>query len=250
MVLQAKVMCNEFGFKSIKLKGGVFSPRVEVDTIFALHKAFGSDVPLRLDPNALWKVSTSIKYGKEMEGILEYLEDPTRGQKNMAKVRKALKTPLATNMCTTSFQDIPGSISIGAEDIILSDHHFWGGLRSSMELTTVCATFGRDLSMHSNSHLGISLAAMVHLGAAIPNLKYALDTHYPWQSDEVIVGGRFKFEEGSVAVPSGPGLGVELDRQALAQLHQNYLRCGLTKRDDEPEMQKKIPNWKFKPVRW
>jgi glucarate dehydratase len=250
MVLQAKVMCNEFGFKSIKLKGGVFSPRVEVDTIFALHKAFGSDVPLRLDPNALWKVSTSIKYGKEMEGILEYLEDPTRGQKNMAKVRKALKTPLATNMCTTSFQDIPGSISIGAEDIILSDHHFWGGLRSSMELTTVCATFGRDLSMHSNSHLGISLAAMVHLGAAIPNLKYALDTHYPWQSDEVIIGGRFKFEEGSVAVPNGPGLGVELDRQALAQLHQNYLRCGLTKRDDEPEMQKKIPNWKFKPVRW
>ena len=250
MVVQAKAMCKEFGFKSIKLKGGVFNPRVEVDTIFALHKAFGSDVPLRFDPNALWKVSTSIKYGKEMEGILEYLEDPTRGQKNMAKVRKALKTPLATNMCTTSFQDIPGSIAIGAEDIILSDHHFWGGLRSSMELTTVCDTFGRDLSMHSISHLGISLAAMVHLGGAIPNLKYALDTHYPWQSDEVIEGGRFKFEEGSVAVPSGPGLGVELDRKALANLHQNYLRCGLTKRDDEPEMQKKIPNWKFKPVRW
>ena len=185
-----------------------------------------------------------------MEGVLEYLEDPTRGQKNMAKVRKALKTPLATNMCTTSFQDIPNSIAIGAEDIILSDHHFWGGLRSSMELTTVCDTFGRDLSMHSNSHLGISLAAMVHLGGAIPNLKYALDTHYPWQSDEVIIGGRLTFEEGSVAVPSAPGLGVELDRQALANLHQNYLRCGLTKRDDEPEMQKKIPNWKFKPVRW
>lgn len=250
MVVQAKAMCKSFGFKSLKLKGGVFNPRVEVDTILALHKAFGPDVPLRFDPNALWKVSTSIKYGKEMEGVLEYLEDPTRGQKNMAKVRKALKTPLATNMCTTSFQDIPNSIAIGAEDIILSDHHFWGGLRSSMELTTVCDTFGRDLSMHSNSHLGISLAAMVHLGAAIPNLKYALDTHYPWQSDEVIIGGRLTFEEGSVAVPSGPGLGVELDREALAVLHQNYLLCGLKKRDDEPEMQKKIPNWKFKPVRW
>jgi glucarate dehydratase len=250
MVTQAQAMCKEFGFKSIKLKGGVFAPRIEVDTILALHQAFGDKVPLRLDPNALWKVSTSIKYGREMEGILEYLEDPTRGQKNMAKVKKALKTPLATNMCTTSFQDIPNSIAIGAEDIILSDHHFWGGLRSSMELTTVCDTFGRDLSMHSNSHLGISLAAMVHLGAAIPNLKYALDTHYPWQSDEVIVGGRLKFEEGSVAVPTAPGLGVELDRKALAELHQNYLKCGLTKRDDEPEMQKKVPNWTFKSVRW
>ena len=185
-----------------------------------------------------------------MEPILEYLEDPVRGQQNMAAVRKALKTPLATNMCTTSFEEIPNSIAIQSEDIILSDHHFWGGLRSSMHLTSICETFSRGLSMHSNSHLGISLAAMVHLGAAIPRMDYALDTHYPWQSDEVIMGGRFSFEEGSVAVPTAPGLGVELDRVALANLHQNYLNCGLTKRNDEIEMQKVIPGWTFQPVRW
>lgn len=250
IVLQAKAMCKEFGFKSIKLKGGVFEPRIEVDSIFALREAFGPDVPLRIDPNALWTVETSIRYGREMEGYIEYLEDPTRGQENMAKVRRALNIPLATNMCTTSFEDIPASIAMGSEDIILSDHHFWGGLRSSMELTRICETFGRDLSMHSNSHLGISLAAMVHLGAAIPNFTYALDTHYPWQSDEVIAGGRFKFEEGSVQVPNEPGLGVELDREALKKLHQNYLNCGLKKRDDEIEMQKVIPGWKFEAVRW
>jgi len=243
-------MCKEFGFQSIKLKGGVFEPRQEVDAIFALHEAFGKDTPLRIDPNALWTVETSIKYGKEMEGIIEYLEDPCRGQENMAAVRKALKTPLATNMCTTSFEDIPRSYSLGAEDIILSDHHFWGGLQDSMKLAAICQTFGRDLSMHSNSHLGISLAAMVHLGAAIPNFKYALDTHYPWQSDEIIVGGRMKFEDGAVAVPEGPGLGVELDRVALAKLHENYKKCGLTKRNDEIEMQKVQPDWKFKATRW
>ena len=250
VVAQAHAMCKEFGFKSIKLKGGVFEPRQEVDAILALHKVFGPDVPLRLDPNALWTVETSIQYGKEMEGVLEYLEDPCRGQQNMATVRKALKTPLATNMCTTSFGDIPKAIELGSEDIILSDHHFWGGLQESMKLTSICETFGRDLSMHSNSHLGISLAAMVHLGAAIPNLRYALDTHYPWQSDEIVVGGRLKFEEGSVTVPNGPGLGVELDKVALAKLHENYLKCGLTKRDDEIEMQKVVPGWKFMATRW
>jgi glucarate dehydratase len=250
IVAQAKAMCKEFGFQSIKLKGGVFEPRQEVDAMFALYEAFGPNVPLRIDPNALWTVETSIKYGLEMEPILEYLEDPTRGQENMAKVRKALKTPLATNMCTTSFEDIPKSIAIGAEDIILSDHHFWGGLRASMTLSGICQTFGRGLSMHSNSHLGISLAAMVHLGAALPTMPYALDTHYPWQSDEIIVGGRIKFEDGAVAVPQGPGLGVELDREALARLHQNYLKCGLTKRDDLVEMRKVIPDWEFKSVRW
>ena len=250
IVDQAKAMCREFGFQSIKLKGGVFEPRAEVDAMLALREAFGPTTPLRIDPNALWKVETAIQYGKEMEGLLEYLEDPVRGQENMAKVRKALRIPLATNMCTTSFDDIPGSVSLGSEDIILSDHHFWGGLRTSMELSRICETFGRGLSMHSNSHLGISLAAMVHLGAALPHLPYALDTHYPWQSDEVITGGRFKFEEGSVAVPNEPGLGIELDRASLARLHQNYLDCGLTRRDDEVEMQKVVPGWKFKAVRW
>jgi glucarate dehydratase len=250
IVAQAQAMCKEFGFQSIKLKGGVFEPRIEVDSIFALRKAFGPNTPLRIDPNAIWTVETSVKYGKEMEGYLEYLEDPVRGQENMARVRKSLNIPLATNMCTTSFEEIPTSISLSSEDIILSDHHFWGGLRSSMELTKICETFGRGLSMHSNSHLGISLAAMVHLGAAIPNFKYALDTHYPWQSDEVIIGGRMKFEDGSVLVPQEPGLGVELDRKELARLHQNYLKCGLKKRDDEIEMQKVNPGWKFKPVKW
>ena len=250
IVAQAQAMCKEFGFQSIKLKGGVFEPRQEVDAIIALREAFGPNVPLRIDPNALWEVETAIQFGKEMEPFLEYLEDPVRGQANMATVRKALKTPLATNMCTTSFEDIPNSISIGSEDIILSDHHFWGGLRSSMNLSALCKTFSRGLSMHSNSHVGISLAAMVHLGAALPTMPYALDTHYPWQSDEVIVGGRIKFEEGSVAVPTEPGLGVELDRVALAKLHQNYIDCGLTKRNDEIEMQKVEPGWKFKPVRW
>lgn len=250
IVGQAKAMCKEFGFKSIKLKGGVFEPRQEVDAVFALREAFGKEVPIRIDPNALWKVATAIEYGKEMEGVIEYLEDPVRGQENMAIVREALKTPLATNMCTTSFEDIPRSIQLGSEDIILSDHHFWGGLQSSMMLAGLCQTFGRDLSMHSNSHLGISLAAMVHLGAAIPNLKYALDTHYPWQSDEVIIGGRLKFEDGQVAVPTGAGLGVELDRKTLVRLHQNYLDCGLTKRNDEIEMQKVQPGWTFKATRW
>ena len=249
-VAQAQAMVTEFGFESIKLKGGVFEPAQEVAAMKALHAAFGPDVPLRLDPNALWTVETSIKFGREMEGILEYLEDPCRTQEGMAAVRRALKTPLATNMCTTSFDDLPGSVKHASEDIILTDHHYWGGLRASMELAAHCRIFSRGVSMHSNNHGGISLAAMTHLGAAMPNLSYALDTHYPWQSEDIIVGGRMKIEGGCVTLPTGPGLGVELDRGALAKAADNYKRCGFTERNDEPEMQKKVPGWKFKATRW
>src|SRR5690606_22137038 len=180
----------------------------------------------------------------------EYLEDPVRGQVNMAEARKAINLPFATNMCTTSFEDIPNSIALGSEDIILCDHHLWGGVRASMHLAPICETFGRNLAMHSNSYPGISRAAMVSLGAALPRPPYPLDTHYPWQSEEVIVGGRIAFEEGAVQVPEAPGLGVELDREALTRLHQNFLDCGLTCRDDETEMRKVVPGWMFKTECW
>src|SRR3954467_13800186 len=131
VVAQAQAMVKEFGFQSIKLKGGVFEPAQEIAAMKALHKAFGPGVPLRVDPNGVWTVETSIQCGRQLEGILEYLEDPCRTQQGMATVRKALKTPLATNMCTTSFDDLPGSVKHESEDIILTDHHFWGGLRAS-----------------------------------------------------------------------------------------------------------------------
>jgi glucarate dehydratase len=250
IVAQARAMVAEFGFRSIKLKGGVFEPEHEVTALKALRQAFGPTVPIRYDPNAVWSVETALRWGRELEEVLEYFEDPVRSQASMAQVRKEIRLPFATNMCTTSFADLPGSVRLGSEDIILTDHHYWGGLHASMDLAAHCRTFGQGVSMHSNNHAGISMAAMTHLGAAMPNLTYALDTHYPWQWEEIIVGGRIPIRNGSVRLPEGPGLGVELDHAALERAHQNYLRCGLKERDDEPEMQKKVPGWKFKATRW
>jgi glucarate dehydratase len=250
VVAQAQAMCGAFGFKSIKLKGGVFPPDEEADAILAMHETFGPGTPLRLDPNAIWSVETSVRIGERLRGVLEYYEDPCRGQESMGEVGRRTGIPMATNMCTTSFDHIPGSVQHHAEDIILSDHHFWGGLRSTVELARICQVFGRGISMHSNSHVGVSLAAMAHLAAAIPNLTYACDTHYPWQSDEVIAGGKMQFDDGALVVSSEPGLGVELDRAALAKLHKQYIDCSLTDRNDAVEMQKVQPGWKFQAQRW
>jgi len=250
IVSQAEAMCNEFGFKSIKLKAGVFEPQVEVDTIFALRNKFGKSYPLRIDPNAVWSLETSIKYGRMMEDVLEYYEDPCKTQELMSELRKQVSIPMATNMCTTSFDELPKAVSLGSEDIILADHHIWGGLDATMQLGRICSTFGRGLSMHSNSHLGISLTAMTHLGCALPGLSYAMDTHYPWQSEEVIKGGRIQFEDGSLGVSNEPGLGIELDYTQLEKLHQNYLNCGIIDRNDEIEMQKVNPEWQFSKHYW
>jgi glucarate dehydratase len=134
--------------------------------------------------------------------------------------------------------------------VILSDHHYWGGLRRSQLLAGICETFGMGLSMHSNSHLGISLAAMVHLAAAVPNLTYACDTHWPWKTEDVVAGTPFTFSGGALTVPDAPGLGVSLDRDALARLHEQYLACGLRNRDDTGYMQRIDPGYERKSPRW
>src|SRR5882672_12494922 len=137
----------------------------------------------------------------------------------MADIAAAAPMPLATNMCVTALEHLAPAVEKRSVAIVLSDHHMWGGMRATVELGRLCGTFGLGVSMHSNSHLGISLAAMVHVAAAVPELTYACDTHYPWQTDEVIVGGKIRIENGEVALPTGPGLGVELDRDALARLN-------------------------------
>lgn len=250
LVEQAQAMVDAFGFKSIKLKAGVLPPDEEVRTIKLLRKAFGPDVPLRIDPNTAWSLETSLRYARDLDGLLEYYEDPVAGKEDMAALAKQTSLPLATNMCCVSFDDLPETIRLGSVQIILSDHHFWGGLRATVELARICRIWNIGLSMHSNSHLGISLAAMTHLAAAVPNLTYACDTHYPWQEEEVIVGGKLQFKDGALPVPPGPGLGVEIDHAELERMHQQYLAAGLQHRDDEIEMQKVEPGWKRKVPRW
>lgn len=251
MVRQARKMIDEYGFKAIKIKGGVFPPAEEVAAIKALHEAFPS-VPLRLDPNAAWTVETSKWVARELEGIVEYLEDPAPDIEGMAAVAKEASMPLATNMAVVAFTHLPPSILQDAVQVILSDHHFWGGLRKSQTLASICATWGIRLSMHSNSHLGISLAAMTHLASATPNLDYACDTHWPWKrrDEDVVVDGTLRWEDGGVVVPKAPGLGVELDRERLARLHRQYLDCGLRKRDDTAYMQRFRPEFSAKVPKW
>lgn len=245
----AQRMIDEYGFRSIKLKGGVFEPAQEVEGIRALAEAFPGH-PLRIDPNAAWTVDTGIRVAGELDGVLEYLEDPTPGIEGMARVAEKASMPLATNMCVVNFGDIDPGFRARAIGVLLSDHHFWGGLRATQSLSVTCESFGVGLSMHSNSHLGISLAAMVQVAAATPHLTYACDTHWPWKVEDVIEPGVLEFRDGAVAVPSTPGLGVKLDEDALARLHENYVRCGLTKRDDVTYMRKYVPGFEPNTARW
>ena len=261
LVEQVKKMMAAYGFGSVKFKAGVLHPSVEIETIQQLYKELGPGVPLRIDPNSAWTVATSVQVGKALALELSgggYLEDPTAGIDGMAAVRQQLSalgidTPLASNVAVTSFSHIPECVAKDAVQVILCDHHYWGGMRQVQHLAKLAETFGIGLSMHSNSHLGVSLMAMAHVAAATPHLTYACDTHYPWQQekDEVTEGGRIPIKDGCVTIPDKPGLGINLDVDQVERGKERYRKLPYRKRDDEAEMRKHVdPGWRRVLPRW
>jgi glucarate dehydratase len=234
LVAHAQELKGRCGFTTHKLKGGVFPPEYELECYRALARALPGD-HLRFDPNAVWSTEQAIQFGRAIEDLNnDYLEDPVFGLNGMRRAREKLKIPLATNTVVVNFEQLAANILSPAVDVILLDTTFWGGIRPCIKAAAVCETFQFGVAVHSSGELGVQLATMLHLGAVIPNLTFAADAHYHHLKDDIIVGGKMYYEQGSIGVPSGPGLGVTLDRAKLAQYAEAYRRLGSYPYDQDP----------------
>lgn len=234
LIAHALELKRDYGFTSHKLKGGVFAPEYELECYRALAAESPGD-RFRFDPNAVWSVEQAIWFGRQIEGIRnDYLEDPVYGLHGMRRVRQMLRTPLATNTVVVNFEQLAANVLDTAVDVILLDTTFWGGIRQCVKAAGVCETFQLGVAVHSSGELGIQLATMLHLGAAIPNLSFAADAHYHHLTDDVIQSGKLQYKGGAIEVPKGPGLGVQLDCEKLRAYHEMFLRLGNYPYDQDP----------------
>jgi glucarate dehydratase len=234
LINHARELKQRYGFSSHKLKGGVFPPEYELECYRALAAALHGD-RFRFDPNGVWSTETAIWFGQQIEDIRnDYLEDPVFGMNGMRRVREKVRMPLATNTVVINFEQLAANILDTAVDVVLLDTTFWGGIRACVKAAAVCDTFQLGVAVHSSGELGIQLATMLHLGAVIPNLSFAADAHYHHLTDDIIQGGKLKYENGAIAVPAGPGLGVKLDRDKVAEYRELYLRLGSYPYDQDP----------------
>ncbi|NJM82546.1 MAG: mandelate racemase [Tabrizicola sp.] len=235
----ARALKAEHGFTTHKLKGGHFAPDHDVAVMEALADALPGD-RLRLDPNAAWSVEESIRVGRAIAHLNnDYFEDPTWGLEGMARVRDRQPIPTATNMVVVNFEQLALSIRHRMVDVILLDTTFWGGLRQALKAGHVLETFQHSAAVHSSGELGIQLASMLHLGACLPNLNFAADAHYHHLTDDILKGGKLRYEGGAIALPTGPGLGVEVDREKVAEYAEFYARVGGYMYDRDPGR----PDW-------
>ncbi|HET8655671.1 MAG TPA: enolase C-terminal domain-like protein [Longimicrobiaceae bacterium] len=234
LVAEALALKERYGFTSHKLKGGVFDPEYELACYRALAEAMPDD-RFRFDPNGVWSAEQGMWFGQQIEGIRnDYLEDPVFGLNGMRRVREKVRMPLATNTVVVNFEQLATNVLDTAVDVILLDTTFWGGIRPCVKAAAICDTFQLGVAVHSSGELGIQLATMLHLGAVVPNLTFAADAHYHHLADDVVEGGKLRYQGGSIAVPEGPGLGVRLDRDKLAEYHELFLRLGGYPYDQDP----------------
>jgi glucarate dehydratase len=233
LVRHARELKNQYGFTVHKLKAGVFHPDYELDCYRALAAEMGPDL-LRYDPNGALSVGQARRFGKAIADLPnDYYEDPVWGLNGMRQLRD-LGLPLATNTVVVNFEQLAANVRDPAVDVILLDTTFWGGIRACIKAAAVCETFQLGVAVHSSGELGIQLATMLHLGAVVPNLDHAADAHYHHLRDDIIVGGKMPYVDGSIAVPDGPGLGVRLDRDKLAEYAELYRELGSYPYDRDP----------------
>jgi glucarate dehydratase len=234
LVAHARSLKAEHGFTSHKIKGGVFPPAHELACYRALAQAMPAD-PLRHDPNCAWSLADAIAFCRGIEGLnTHYIEDPVWGMPQLARLREIVRIPTATNTVVINFEQLAANVAQRAVDVILLDTTFWGGIRPCIKAAGVCETFGLGVAVHSSGELGVQLASMLHMGAVVPNLGYSADAHYHHLTDDVIVGGKMRYVDGRIAVPSAPGLGVTLDAEKVARYHELYKELGGYAYDRDP----------------
>jgi glucarate dehydratase len=249
IVRLAEATHEHYGFADFKLKGGVLTGEQEVEAVTAIAKRF-PDARVTLDPNGAWSLDEAIRLCKNLHSVLAYAEDPCgaeagfSGREIMAEFRRATGLPTATNMIATDWRQLSHALRLGAVDIPLADPHFWT-LQGSVRVAQTCRDNGLTWGSHSNNHFDISLAMFTHVGAAAPGKVTAIDTHWIWQDGQALTKEPLQIKGGRIAVPDRPGLGIEIDRTAIAAAHELYRQQGLGARDDALAMQYLIPGWTF-----
>jgi glucarate dehydratase len=249
IVRLAEAARDRYGFRDFKLKGGVLPAADEAKAVIALADRL-PDARITLDPNGCWLLDDAVRTCRELTDVLAYAEDPVgaegafSGREVMAEFRRATGLPTATNMIATDWRELGHAIRAGAVDIPLADPHFWT-MNGSVRVAQVCDAWGLTWGSHSNNHFDVSLAMFTHVAAAAPGAITAIDTHWIWQDGQRITKRPFEIADGHLTVPDRPGLGIEIDLDAVNAAHELYLAEGLGARDDAAAMQYLIPGWTF-----
>lgn len=218
------------GVLTIKCKTGL-DPERDVELVRRLREALGDAVKIRVDGNEGYRtVSEAIVVTRRQEeyGLL-LCEQPLAGAEALARVAERIESPVMADESAWTVHDILELHELGAAECFSCYVTKPGGLYRARQQAEVAAALGIYCDIGGSIELGIGNAANLHLGAALPNaiLPSVCPVTKPegaagpeiagiYYLDD-IVSQPFRFEDGKVMAPGGPGLGIEVDTEKLAR---------------------------------
>ena len=213
------------GYTELKLKVGRDFEQ-DHDTIAAIRDRVGPDVKIRIDANMIWSVPAAIKWIRGLERFdLQYVEQPVPDfdVQGLAQVRRSVAVPIAADEACTDVRSVLELIKADACDVLVVYPSEAGGLRRAHQIGALADAAGKWCTIGSWAELGVATAGNVHVVASSSNYPFASDTHYPLQEHDILVEP-FAMTDGLVEVPRSPGLGVELDPEAVERLSNFQVR--------------------------
>ncbi len=207
------------GYSCIKLKVGGARPEAEIERIAAVRAAIGPDMHLRLDANAGWTLAESIAILSQCTPYaIQYVEQPLPAGDldGMYILRYNVPVPIAADEAIYDLESARRVLAHDAAAVLIIKPQLAGGLRVGRQIISEATQHGVQCVITSTLEAGIGLAGALHLAAASPEvtLECGLATLHMLADDLLI--DDLPLDHGFLAVPEGPGLGIRLDRDALA----------------------------------
>jgi glucarate dehydratase len=196
-------------------------PLLEIRTVRLLREALGPAAMIRLDSNMQWSLPSAIRILREIEPYdIRNYEDPVASFEEMAVLRRHSAIPFSTHV-----PDLRRAVALGVPDTIVTNFAVLGGIGRAIRFIGACEAMGVGFWCYSGDS-GVCTAAYLHVSAAMPWIREPSQSLFRWQTGDVIEGGPFRQTGNVVEVPDGPGLGVSLDREALACWHRHFVDHG------------------------
>ncbi|MDR9432130.1 MAG: enolase C-terminal domain-like protein, partial [Natronomonas sp.] len=206
------------GYSVLKTKAGR-DWRTDVERIVAMHDEVNGELDFRIDPNQGWTVEDAVRVGAMLQdaGVyLQYMEQPIRvdNHESLASLRSRTAQPIAANEDTYILRNLRRMIGAGAIDVGVVDLTPSGGIAGLRQVAQIAEDGGLSLAHHCAFDLGIRTAAILHTVYGTPGINLPSDTAYfGWEDD--VIETPFSIEDGHLTVPDGPGLGIEVDEDAV-----------------------------------
>ena len=216
------------GFQVFYLKVGL-NIEAEIEMVRSLRATIGPHAKIRLDANAAWKVNEALRNLARLDEYdIDFIEQPVVQDPvtNMLEVRSRCNIAISANEGLWTAADAYRQITSRTADVYCFSPYFTGSLAQFQKLSWLAHMEGSQVCRHTHGELGITAAACHHILLTLPNVIDGNQQTAHVMTDDIIVGNLPIASGPNWGVPSGTGIGVEVDEEKVGRFAELFQRRG------------------------